>query len=653
MNISTLAKLLGVSINELRDTGTKKSIYGFYGRNTRIPYNSAIEITKLLRPDKLSKITNDDKIYLGSSISVSEFAETINKPVAQVLKTLMLSGVVATMNEKIDFDTASLIASELNVEVFSEDGADFETGNTGFINPNDQLIKVIEYEGEESEKTYVKRPPVVTVMGHVDHGKTTLLDTIRKTNVVGGEAGSITQHISSYQIDFKSKEDDKLHKITFIDTPGHAAFTAMRARGSQLADFIILMVSAVEGPKPQTVEVIERAKINKTPVLVALNKIDLPDSDLERVKTEISKYGLVPEEWGGDTPFIPISAKTGENVDKLLETILMYAEINELTGQINCPGQAVVIESHLDTQLGVVTTVLVNKGEIKTGDVIRTGETVTRVRKLQSTTGETLTSANVGLPVVLLGMSNVINIGEAIIVYPTAKEANIDASKIVLQNNQNRRAINISAPIATGEKAINVVLKADVLGSLEALKEAIIKIPQDQVKIIIKSESVGAVNDNDVEFAQTTESTILVFHTDIPSKLENAMKVKKINFVQSDIIYQILEWVEEQILANTKHETKQVKIGEAQVLGLFKSEKPSIQVFGGQCTSGKLQLGKEFKVVRDGRDVAKLEILEIQRNKVKATEVIDPQQFGMSVKAIKGKIQLNDTIVCYDEIMVK
>lgn len=662
MNISTLAKILGTSINDLRETGTKNGLYGFYGRNTRIPYNSAVEITKILRPEKLSKLKNDDRIYLPQLISVSEFAETIGRPISQVLKTLMLSGVVATMNEKIDYDTAALIADELGVEVFPEND-DLIDNSTSTGSKQDQLIRVVEYDMEEGDKVYIKRAPVVTVMGHVDHGKTTLLDTIRHTNVVAGEAGAITQHISSYQIEYKPKDESAQnmnlakgknggYQITFVDTPGHEAFTAMRARGSQLADFIILMVSAVEGPKPQTVEVIERAKIGQIPVFVAMNKIDLPESDIERVKSEVAAFGLVPEEWGGQTPFIPISAKTGENIDTLLETILMHAEIAELKGQVNCPGQAVVIESHLDNKLGVVTTALVIKDKIEVGDVIRCGEIVSRIRKIESTEGNVKTVAELGEPVVILGLPGVMDIGEAIIEYSTVKAAQSDANAEKLRNSQNRRVINVTGNTATGDNQINVMLKADVLGSLEALKESIIKIPQDKVKVVIKSESVGQVTDNDVDFAATTESTILVFHTDIPPKIEKSLKDRSLNYVQSDIIYQLIEWVQEQILSNTKHETREVVLGEAKVLAIFKSEKANIQVFGGECFNGKLISGKEWKVVRDGQTLGKLDIVELQRNKVKAEEVFEPQQFGVSVKG-KTKIQVGDTIVCYDEVLVK
>ena len=659
MNISTLAKILGASASELRETGMKHGIYGFGGRNTRIPYNSAVEITKILQPDKLSKLKNDDKIYLSSNLPVREFAESINKPIGMVLKTLLLNGVNVTMNETIDYDTASLIADELNVEVFPENGAFDSNLNNSSI--SSQMMQVIEYDTTIESKEYTLRPPVVTVMGHVDHGKTTLLDTIRSSNVVATEAGAITQHISSYKIEYKPKNEKNTnlqllkgstggYKITFIDTPGHEAFTAMRARGSQVADFIILVVSSVEGPKPQTVEVIERAKISNTPVIVALNKIDLPGSDLERTKTEIAKYNLVPEEWGGTTPFIPISAKTGENLDLLLETLLQNAELIEPKGEINCPGQALVIESHLDNKLGVVTTAIVVKDKIQTGDAVRAGIAVAKIRKLESTEGKTIPEAVIGDPIIMLGLSEVVDVGEALIVYPSVKLAQNEANKEVLRRNQTKRS-NTNIQVTT-DNQINLVLKADVSGSLEAIKESIIKIPQDKVKLVIKSEGVGAVTENDADFAATSSSTILAFHTQIPSKIEEKLKVAGVAFVQSDIIYELLEWVEGQVLANTKHETKEVRLGQAKVLAVFKSEKAGVQVFGGEVIGGKIFSNKELKLLRGEEIVGKLEIVELQKNKVKVEEINISQQFGISVKG-KGKIQVGDIIECFDEVLVK
>lgn len=660
MNISTLAKILGIGVSDLRETGTKNSIYGFNGRNTRIPYNSAVAITKLLRPEKLSKLKDDNRIYLSASLTVGEFAETIGKPAGVVLKSLIMNGIIVTMNETIDYDTAVLIAEELGVETHPENE---ELANSNNEVINDDLIKIIDYNDAETAE-YTLRPPVITVMGHVDHGKTTLLDTIRSTNVVAGEAGAITQHISTYQISYQpvtdeaknlnlAKAKDSGYLITFVDTPGHEAFTAMRARGTQLADYIILMVSAVEGPKPQTVEVIERAKLSKTPVIVALNKVDLPDVDLERVKAEVAKYGLVPEEWGGDTPFIPISAKTGLGVDKLLETILVHSEMLELKGQINCAGQAVVIESHLDNQLGIVGTALVVKGEILTGDIVRVGTEVTKLRKIQTTDFKLVTKAGLSEPVIILGLSSIADIGENMIVYPTVKKAQNDANLEIIKRSQSKRITNTKAQTTqSGEIVINLVLKADVNGSLEALKESILKIPQDKVKIIIKSEAVGAINEGDIDFAETSNSTILAFHTSISSKLEQLIETRKLALIKSDIIYEILEWVEEQILANTKHETKEIILGEAKVLAVFKSEKNNQFVFGGEVTSGKITDNKEVKIIRAGQVVGKYEIVELQKNKVKATEINISQQFGISIKG-KQKIQVGDIMQSIDEVLVK
>jgi translation initiation factor IF-2 len=641
MNISTLAKILGVSINELRETGAKKEIYGFAGRNTRIPYNSALEITKVLKPDKLSKLQNDDKVYLPKSLTVNEFSEAVGKPVGIIVKTLLLNGVMATLNEKIDYDTAALIAEELKVEVFPEDPNMFEKSTE----ENLQLIKSIEYDIPESERKYIQRSPVITIMGHVDHGKTTLLDTIRKSNVVATEAGAITQHISSYQINYNDK------KLTFIDTPGHSAFTAMRARGSQLADFIILVVSATEGPKPQTVEVIDRAKLSKTPVVVAINKIDLPDADVDRVKQEIAKFGLVPEDWGGDTPFIPISARNNVNLDQLLNTILLHAEVADLKGQVDCPGQAVIIESHLDRQLGVVATVLVTKDKIRVGDFIHCSEFVGKIRKLESSVGKNIQEAEICEPVVLIGLPEVIEVGEVVVTHRNQKEAQLAASMEKAKKANKKTFISLSSS-QNDDDEINLILKADVSGSLEALKESIIKIPQEKIKITIKSESVGEVGEGDIDFAKTTNSTILAFHTKISSKAGMILKNHPVNIVQSDIIYELLEWVEETILKHVKYEIKVKILGKAEVLATFKSDKPTIQVIGGEVKEGKIFSNKQLKLVRDGEEIAKFEIQELQKNKSKTNEVNINQQFGVSLLG-RGKIQVGDILECFDETVVK
>lgn len=641
MNISTLAKILGVSISDLRDTANENNIRGFYGRNTRIPYNSAMEVTKVLRPDKAKNLKNDDKVYLPATLTVAELAEAIGKQPGIVVKSLIMSGVMATLNETIDFDTASLISAELGVEIFPEGGA-FDEDDTKIQSAPD--VNHFNAAETDTEGKVVDRIPVVTVMGHVDHGKTTLLDTIRKSNVAGGEAGAITQHISSYQIDYKDK------KVTFVDTPGHEAFTAMRARGSQLADFIILVVAATEGPKPQTVEVIERAKLAKTPVIVAINKIDLPAADIEKTKTDVSAFGLVPEEWGGDTPYIPISAKNNENLDKLLDTIMLHAEIAELKGTVDALGKAVVVECHKDTKLGVVTTILVTRDSIRMGDVISCGVLTGKVKRLENSEGKMVGKAELASPALLLGLSDVVNVGEEIVVHKNKKEAEVVATaerhkrstrKVVTSHKEERKI----------EDQINLVLKADVQGSLEALKESILKIPQDKVKITIKQEAVGSVNTNDIEFAKTSSSTILAFHTTIDKKVEADVRNKVVNVVQSDIIYEILNWLEEEILANTEHEIKTTVLGSAEVLAVFKSDKASIQVFGGEVKRGKVLDNKPLRLMRDGEEVGKLEIVELQKDRSPAKEINISQQFGVSVSG-KGKVEVGDIVESIDEQVV-
>jgi translation initiation factor IF-2 len=507
------------------------------------------------------------------------------------------------------------------------------------------LIRSVEYDTPDSEKTMVERNPIVTIMGHVDHGKTTLLDYIRKSKVAEGEAGSITQHISSYKINYNKKN------ITFLDTPGHEAFTAMRARGGQIADFVILVVSAVEGPKPQTIEVIERSKISKTPVIVVLNKIDLPGADVEKVKNEVAKFGLVPEEWGGEVPFIPISAKTGEGVDKLLENILLHTEVANLKAEVDCPGQAIVIESNLDRQMGVTATVLVNKNVLKVGDIIRAGEYVGKIRKLENDLGKTIQKAKVGDPVLLIGLPEVIPMGEAVIVYNSQKQAQTDAT-IEKNKRQNRRVNYYKENVSDAKNQINVVLVADVSGSLEAFKEAIIKTPQEHAKIIIKDEVIGQVNEKDVQFADTSNSTILAFHTKITQKAESLMARLKVNMVASDIIYELLEWVEEEILKHIKHEVKTTVVGKAEVLATFKSEKSTIQVFGGEVIDGKLVESKEIRIVRDKKEIGRMEIVELQKNKQKVSEVNISQQFGISAKG-KIKIQKGDILESLEETIVR
>jgi translation initiation factor IF-2 len=652
MNISTLAKVLGVSINELREVGQKNKIQGFNNRNTRVSYNSAVDITKILRPDKVTVLKNDDRIYLPASLTVQEFSETIQKPVGLIVKTLMMNGIMATINEKIDYDTATLISEELNVEVHPE------SEELASMTSSEDMSLISTFELAETVGNYVPRPPVVTVMGHVDHGKTTLLDTIRNTNVVGGEAGAITQHISSYQIEYDTKtvtnskaliRGKKGYKITFVDTPGHEAFTSMRARGTQLADIIILMVSAVEGPKPQTIEVIERAKMTKTPVIVAINKIDLPNADVDKVKQEIAAFGIVPEEWGGDSPFIEISAKNNLNIDKLLNQILLFAEISEFKGPVEIPAEAVVLESVMDSKAGAQATILILKDELKVGDVITCDGMQGKIKRILDSENKSVMIGTIAEPITIYGLPNLPKIGSLLKFHSTVKEAN---NYLVAQSLKQMKKKVIIYQNDSNEDTLNLILKTDVAGSLEALKEAVLKIPTEKSQIIIKQESVGQVNETDVDYASTTNSTILAFHTSITPSSLAALKANKVNLIESDIIYELLEWVEEQLLKRIKHEIRIETVGQAEILKLFKAPKPSIQVFGGKVSSGKLLSGKSFRIVREGEEVGRIEMTELQKNKTAVTEVNISQEFGASATG-KLKVQVGDILECINEIVVK
>ncbi len=652
MNISTLAKVLGISINELQEVGQKNKIPGFNNRNTRVSYNSAVDITKVLRPDKVNILKNDDKIYLPASLTVSEFSETIQKPVGLIVKTLMMNGIMATINEKIDYDTATLIAEELNVEVHPESE---ELAN---MSSSEDMSLTKTFEISETVGNYVPRPPVVTVMGHVDHGKTTLLDTIRQTNVVAGEAGAITQHISSYQIEYDTKSvtntkalvrGKKGFKITFVDTPGHEAFTSMRARGTQLADIIILMVSAVEGPKPQTVEVIERAKMTKTPVIVAINKIDLPNADVDKVKQEVAAFGIVPEEWGGDSPFIEISAKNNINIDKLLNQILLFAELSEFKGPVGVGSEAVVLESVMDSKAGAQATILILKDELKVGDIVSCDGMQGKIKRILDSENKSVMKGTIAEPITIYGLPNLPKIGSLLKYHPSVKDVN---NYLVAQSLKQAKKKVIMHHKDSNDETLNIIIKTDVAGSLEALKEAVLKIPTEKSQIIIKQESVGQINESDVDYAATTNSTILAFHTSTTPSALAALKANKVDLIESDIIYELLEWVEEQLLKRIKHEIRVDVLGQAKILALFKAPKPSIQVFGGEVINGKMISGKSFRILRDDQEAGRIDVTELQKNKSATNEVNISQQFGVSATG-KLKVQVGDILECINEIVIK
>ena len=452
--------------------------------------------------DKLKSNTYqlDESIVLyKEGMTVGEFATALNTSVGEVIKKLMSLGMMMNLNQVIDFDTAAIISSDFGRELKREETTD--------------EVNFEELELQDSKEELVKRPPVVTIMGHVDHGKTTLLDTIRKTNVVSGEAGGITQAIGAYQITYQG------NKLTFIDTPGHAAFTEMRARGASVTDIVIIIVAADDGVMPQTKEAIDHAKAAGVPIIVAVNKMDKPDANPERVLTEMAESGIIPEEWGGDTMFVNISAKTGMGISDLLERILLISDLEELKANPNRYASGTVIESKMDKNLGVVSTLLIQNGTLRLGDAIVVGTCAGKVRTLKNDLNESLVSAEPSTPVTITGLSESPSAGDKFMVFENEKKAKSIASEraLKLKNNNNQTQETVSLDdlfnrINEGAKEINVILKADVKGSEEAVRNSLLKLDVEGVHINIIRSGIGTVSPTDITLAAASNAIIIGFN---------------------------------------------------------------------------------------------------------------------------------------------
>jgi translation initiation factor IF-2 len=435
-------------------------------------------------------------IQLPAFIKVRDFATLLNLPVVDVIKVLIKNGIMATINEEVDFETATIIAQDLGFEVEQEQSSDSTEFGLGFLQ---------EALAAETDENLKPRSPIVAVMGHVDHGKTTLLDAIRKTDVVSGESGGITQHIGAYQV----KKDGKT--ITFLDTPGHEAFVEMRARGANVTDIIILVVAADDGVRPQTVEVINRAKFSNTPLIVAINKVDKENANVMRVKQELGEYGVLTEEWGGKTIAVEISAKQKKGIDQLLDMVLLTAEVENLRANPIGVTLGTVIESHVGQGQGSVATVIVQNGTLKVGDIIVAGSSYGRVRSLEDDKGKKIKSATPATPVQIAGLSELPEVGD-IVQTPESLEA---AKQIALTAQKRKRShrlktgASLQGDLTT--KTLNLILKADVAGSLEAIKQSLAKLKNDEVKINIIQESVGEVNESDVLLAANSKATVISF----------------------------------------------------------------------------------------------------------------------------------------------
>ena len=471
-------------------------------------------------------------VLTSREITVKELSEKIGKPVAEIVKKLMLLGVMATINSTIDFDTCELITGELGVTVELKMDKTYE---------EKLLDKSVE---EDDEKDLVKRPPVVTVMGHVDHGKTSLLDAFRKTNVVLGEAGGITQKIGAYQISFNGE------KITFIDTPGHAAFTAMRARGAEVTDIAILVVAADDGIMPQTIEAINHIKAANVPMIVAINKMDKPEANPDRIKQQLTEHGILPEEWGGDAICVPISAKTGMGLDELKKMILLVAEMQELKANPNKMATGVVVEAELDKTRGAVATVLVQSGTLKIGDSIMSGITYGKVKAMFDENGKAVKKAGPSTPVAVMGFNDVPNSGDAVYAVDESLSKQVINERInKIKQERAKQTSGVSADdfmnrVHEGSlKNLNIIIKADTQGSVEALKASLEAIRNDEVKVVCIHSAAGGITESDLVLAQTTGSVVVAFNIKTPNKMLQMVDSLKVELIESRIIYEVVDQI--------------------------------------------------------------------------------------------------------------
>jgi len=583
-----------------------------------------------------NKAENDNIILYKEGMSVSELAASLSVNPTEIVKKLVGLGLMLGVNNPIDYETAEIIALEYNKELKSEEKGD--------------ISNFEEFEITDNAEDLVERPPVVTIMGHVDHGKTTLLDTIRNANVVLGEAGGITQHIGAYQIEHNGK------KLTFIDTPGHAAFTEMRARGASVTDIVIIIVAADDGVMPQTKEAVDHAKAAGVPIIVAVNKIDKPEANPERVMTGLTECGLTPEEWGGDTLFVKISAKTGVGIDELLENILLISEMQELKANPNRYALGSVIESRLDKNIGSVATLLIQNGTLRIGDPIVVGTTFGKVRTLKNDRDQDLVEAEPSTPVTITGLNGVPAAGDRFMAFETEKEARSIAEQRLLNEKEkaNKHSSvsldDLFSKIQSGDKEINVVLKTDVKGSEEAVKNSLLKIDVSGAKINVIRSGVGTITESDVVLAHASNAIIIGFNVRPSTKTTEVAKEYSVDIRLHNIIYKVVEEMEAAMKGMLDPEYEEKIIGHAEIRKIFKFSKVG-NIAGSYVVDGVIKQAVQARLVRDGIVIYDGKIASIQREKDQAKEVKQGFECGITLENYND-IKENDIIECYENVEI-
>lgn len=579
-------------------------------------------------------------VLTAKEVTVKELSEKIGKPVSEIVKKLMLLGVMATINSAIDFDTCELVSNELGIELELKLDKTFEE-------------KLIDKSTEnDDDKDLEKRAPVVTVMGHVDHGKTSLLDALRKTNVVLGEAGGITQKIGAYQISFNGE------KITFIDTPGHAAFTSMRARGAEVTDIAILVVAADDGIMPQTVEAINHIKAAKVPMIIAINKMDKPEANPDRVKQQLTEHDILPEEWGGDAICVPISARSGLGIDELKKMILLVAEVEDLKANPNKMATGTIIEAELDKSRGAVATVLVQNGTLKIGDSIMSGITFGKVKAMFDENGKPVKKAIPSTPVAVMGFNDVPNSGDAVYAVDESLSKQVINERInKIKQERAKQTSGVSADdfmsrVHEGNlKNLNIIIKADTQGSVEALKASLEAVRNDEVKVVCIHSAAGAITESDIVLAQTTGATLVAFNIKTPNKMMQMIDSLKVELIESKIIYELVDQITRvsKGMMTIKYEEKY--IGSAEIRVVFKLSSAG-KVAGSYVIDGKLNRNAIAKVKRGEEIIGESIIDSLKIVKDEKSEIAKGFECGIKLKD-NIDFKEGDIIECYLKQEVK
>ncbi len=563
-------------------------------------------------------------IEVEGMITVGALADKLALPVAKIITELMKNGVMATVNEKIDFETAQIITEELGLEV-------------ELVKKEEAPVALKQTKARPAvdDPDAVTRPPVIAVMGHVDHGKTSLLDAVRGADVVKSEAGGITQHIAAYYIEHPGS-DGSTRAITLLDTPGHEAFAALREHGAQLTDLVVIVVAADDGIKPQTLEAIRFARKAGVKIVVAITKMDKPEANPDRVKQQLAEQELLPEEWGGDTVVLGVSSKTGQGIKELLDMVLLVADVEDLKAVSKKPAVGLIIESHMEQGRGAVARALVTEGTLKPGDLVVAGGTYGKIRNLESTDGKPLKQATPSMPVIITGLKSLPEFGDSFEVVANEKQARTLASSeagsrsvsgghLQITGNELIRLINRSNQL----QELNVIIKADVQGSLTSVIDSLKTLDNDEVAIRVVGSGIGAITENDIRLAVSAKAIIYGFHVDFPAGIRQLASRDKVPVKLYKVIYELIDDAKEELSALLAPEVVETELGTLIVRGIFKTTKTEV-ICGGEVTKGKLKVPALARVMRDKEQLAEVEVTSLRRGPQDAKEVLEGEMCGLS-----------------------